>query len=32
MMNENIENKQELRVKQLGVFELRGLAREIGIP
>ncbi len=32
MMREDYIISQETRVKQLGVFELRGLAREIGIP
>ena len=32
MINENKEMKQEVKVKELGIFELRGLAREIGIP
>lgn len=31
MMNENNDIKQESKVKELGVFELRGLARELGI-
>ena len=32
MINEEKDIKQELKVKELGIFELRGLAREIGIP
>lgn len=32
MIKDNIDKMQELKVKELGVFELRGLAREIGIP
>lgn len=32
MIKDNVDKMQELKVKELGVFELRGLAREIGIP
>ena len=31
-MKNMIREEQELLVKQLGIFELRGLARELGIP
>mgnify|MGYP002802559128 CR=1 FL=1 len=32
MIKEENNNKQELLVRELGVFELRGLAREVGVP